>query len=252
MRAEIAEDEEPESARAKLAAALESYVSDPDERDWIEPRLAQLLALEDARRARPRDLFARLAALLRAASPSTGRSSSSSRTCSGRTRPARLSRVPPRLVAQPPALRGRARAPGAGSSGTRTGEPDSAATKLSLEPLSRRRDGRAPRRPRPRPPDELRRQVLDRAEGVPLYAVETVRMLLDRGLLEQHAGDYTGNRPVEALEVPETLHALVAARLDGLARSERRLLQDASVVGKTFARSARAGAACRRPTSTRC
>ncbi len=42
--------------------------------------------------------------------------------------------------------------------------------------------------------------------------------------------------PVEALEVPETLHALIAARLDGLAPAERRLLQDAAVLGKTFAR----------------
>ena len=37
-----------------------------------------------------------------------------------------------------------------------------------------------------------------------------------------------------ALEVPETLHALIAARLDGLGAEERRLLQDAAVLGKTF------------------
>jgi tetratricopeptide (TPR) repeat protein len=43
---------------------------------------------------------------------------------------------------------------------------------------------------------------------------------------------------VEQLEVPETLHALIAARLDGLEPRERRLLQDAAVLGKTFTRRA--------------
>jgi tetratricopeptide (TPR) repeat protein len=40
--------------------------------------------------------------------------------------------------------------------------------------------------------------------------------------------------PIETLEVPETLHALVAARLDGLTQDERRLVQDSAVLGKTF------------------
>ena len=39
---------------------------------------------------------------------------------------------------------------------------------------------------------------------------------------------------VESLEVPETLHALIAARLDTLSADERRVIQDASVLGKTF------------------
>ena len=54
-------------------------------------------------------------------------------------------------------------------------------TSLYLEPLSARGDGGAARRPRPGPAGEPARQILERAEGVPLYAVETVRMLLDRG-----------------------------------------------------------------------
>src|SRR5439155_25179198 len=39
---------------------------------------------------------------------------------------------------------------------------------------------------------------------------------------------------IETLEVPETLHALIAARLDGVSGEERRLLQDGAVLGKTF------------------
>lgn len=87
-------------------------------------------------------------------------------------------------------------------------------------------------------PQELRDQILARAEGVPLYAVETVRMLLDRGLLVQEGSVYRPLGPIETLEVPETLQALIAARLDGLSLDERRLLQDGAVFGKTFTRQA--------------
>ena len=45
-------------------------------------------------------------------------------------------------------------------------------------------------------PDELRDAILERAEGVPLYAVETVRMLLDRGLLAQEGNVYRPTGPV--------------------------------------------------------
>ena len=83
-------------------------------------------------------------------------------------------------------------------------------------------------------PDDLRERVLDRAEGVPLYAVETVRMLLDRGLLVRDGYVYRPTGPIEQLEMPETLHALVASRLDGLGDEERHLVQDGAVLGKTF------------------
>jgi tetratricopeptide (TPR) repeat protein len=83
-------------------------------------------------------------------------------------------------------------------------------------------------------PEMLRDQILARAEGVPLYAVETVRMLLDRGLLAADGPVYRPTGEIETLEVPETLHALIAARLDGVSPEERRLLQDSAVLGKTF------------------
>jgi tetratricopeptide (TPR) repeat protein len=83
-------------------------------------------------------------------------------------------------------------------------------------------------------PDDVRGQILDRAQGVPLYAVETVRMLLDRGLLAREGSVYSPTGPIESLEVPETLHGLIAARLDGLSPEERRVVQDGAVLGKTF------------------
>src|SRR5262249_1874047 len=86
-------------------------------------------------------------------------------------------------------------------------------------------------------PDELRTRILERSQGVPLYAIETVRMLLDRGALVAEGGAYRLTEDVPDLEVPEPLHALIAARLDGLPPEERRLVQEASVLGKTFTRS---------------
>ena len=92
-------------------------------------------------------------------------------------------------------------------------------------------------------PGELKERILARAEGVPLYAVETIRMLLDRGLLTREGGVYRATGDVGELDVPETLQGLIAARLDGLVPEERRLLQDASVLGKTFTREALAALA---------
>jgi tetratricopeptide (TPR) repeat protein len=63
-------------------------------------------------------------------------------------------------------------------------------------------------------------------------------MLLDRGTLAQQGNRYIVSGTVQDLEVPETLHALVAARLDNLDAGERSLLQDAAVLGISFSPSA--------------
>src|SRR5438093_12854124 len=59
-------------------------------------------------------------------------------------------------------------------------------------------------------------------------------MLLDRGLLRRDGDRFEPTGPIENLDVPETLHTLIQARLDGLTPEDRALLQDASVLGKTF------------------
>ncbi len=116
-------------------------------------------------------------------------------------------------------------------------------TSLYLEPLSQQAMEELLAGLVPGLPDTLREQILARAEGVPLYAVETVRMLLDRGALVQEGSVYRPVGEIGSLEVPETLHALIAARLDGLSPEERRLLQDAAVLGKTFTNDALAALA---------
>ena len=84
-------------------------------------------------------------------------------------------------------------------------------------------------------PEPAARTIVRRAEGIPLYAVETVRMLLNDGRLHLTDGRYQPVGDLSTLAVPETLHALIAARLDGLEPAERTLLQDASVIGLSFA-----------------
>jgi class 3 adenylate cyclase len=69
---------------------------------------------------------------------------------------------------------------------------------------------------------ELERAILERAGGNPLYAEEFVRLLADHGL----SPDETA--------LPDSVHALIAARLDTLSTERKGLLQDAAVLGKVF------------------
>jgi class 3 adenylate cyclase/tetratricopeptide (TPR) repeat protein len=237
MRAEIVEGEEAGSARDKLRAAVERYVEDPEEREWIEPRLAHLLGIGEGQAHERDDLFASWRVFFeRIADRSPAvlvfedihwADPSLLDFVEYLLEWSRNHRIFVLTLARPDLLE---RRPNFGA-GTRN------STTLSLEPLSQRAMEELMTGFVPGLPEELRAQILDRAEGVPLYAVETVRMLLDRGLLEREGDVYRPTGTIEALDVPETLHALIAARLDGLEPEERRLLQDASVLGKTFTKA---------------
>ena len=71
-------------------------------------------------------------------------------------------------------------------------------------------------------PAETQRALLEQAGGNPLYAEEFARLLADR------------NRPGERMQVPESVQALIAARLDTLPADRKSLLQHAAVLGKVF------------------
>ncbi len=83
-------------------------------------------------------------------------------------------------------------------------------------------------------PDQTVRAIVARADGIPLYAVETVRMLLSEGRLELRDGVFVPVGDLTSLAVPETLTALIAARLDALDPVDRTLAQDAAVLGQSF------------------
>jgi class 3 adenylate cyclase/tetratricopeptide (TPR) repeat protein len=86
-------------------------------------------------------------------------------------------------------------------------------------------------------PADTQAALLERAGGNPLYAEEFVRMLSDRGVLEQEGAVIRIATSAE-IPVPETIQALIAARLDTLSSERKSLLHAAAVVGKVFWASA--------------
>jgi tetratricopeptide (TPR) repeat protein len=91
-------------------------------------------------------------------------------------------------------------------------------------------------------PEHVARTLVQQSEGIPLYALEMVRGLIDRDVVIPHEGRYVIAPDVEqgldlsALDAPPSLQALIGARLDALAPAERQLVQDASVHGLAFSR----------------
>ena len=77
----------------------------------------------------------------------------------------------------------------------------------------------------------LKRLVAERASGNPLFLEECVASLVETGALEGEAGAYRFTRPTLALEMPPTVRATIASRIDRLRYEDKRLLQAASVVG---------------------
>ncbi len=83
-------------------------------------------------------------------------------------------------------------------------------------------------------PERAVRAIVERADGIPLYAVETVRKLVAEGRLVEADGVYAPAGDLSDLAVPETLQALIAARLDALEPDDRALVCDAAILGQSF------------------
>ena len=89
-------------------------------------------------------------------------------------------------------------------------------------------------------PDDARADLVRRADGVPLFAVETVRSLIDRDLVVPRGGQYVladaDRLDLDAVGAPASLHALISARLDTLTPEQRRVVDAGSVLGESFHR----------------
>ena len=83
-------------------------------------------------------------------------------------------------------------------------------------------------------PERLRAQILERAGGNPLYLEEVVRALLAAGVLVRDGSRGAAPRRPRRAQVPATLHGLLLARLDRLDAAERRVIQEAAVIGPRF------------------
>jgi class 3 adenylate cyclase/tetratricopeptide (TPR) repeat protein len=234
FRAEIAEDDSRALAQRRLDSCLATYVPDDAERRWIAPHLAGLIGLDPAPGGDRQEAFAAWRAFFQRVAESgttvlvfddlhwadAGLLDFIEYLVDG-------SAGWPILVvtlARPPLLDTRLDW-GAGRRNY---------IALHLDPLPPAAMAQLLGALAPGIPREAAERILDRAEGVPLYAVETLRMLVDRGELEAVDGTYQVRGGLERLAVPETLQALVAARLDGLDRPDRALIRDAAVLGQAF------------------
>jgi hypothetical protein len=234
-RAGIAETDDVATTRQRLTATLADYVPDEDERRWLEPMLGALLGIDEAPTGQREQLFAAWRTFFERVSdrgPTVMVFQDLQWADQGLLdfieHLLQWSRPHPILIVtlSRPELRDRRPTWGVDQRNFAALHLES----LSDDSVAQLLNGLVPGLP-----DAVLGQIVKRAEGVPLYAVETVRMLLDEGKLQEQDGTYRTAGDVSRLAVPATLHALINARLDGLPPEERSLLQDAAVLGQSFA-----------------
>ena len=235
MRAGIGEGADEETTRSRITATVAEHVPDAEERPLIEGALLQLLGVNDGR-TRERDVlyqawrsfFERLAEEnavvlvfedLQWADPGLLDFIDYLLQWSRGHRIYILTLARPELLDRRPMW-------GAGHRSF---------TSLGLGPLSNEEMAELLTGLIPGLPTDALREIVRRAEGVPLYAVEMIRMLVSEGrLVAGEDGSFQVAGEMLEIAVPETLHALIAARMDALPGEERGVLQDAAVLGLTF------------------
>ena len=79
---------------------------------------------------------------------------------------------------------------------------------------------------------EVKSLLVDRAEGNPFFLEEIVQTLVETGVLSGSRGRYRSAMPMSSVQVPPQVQAVIASRIDRLAPEQKRLLQEASVIGK--------------------
>ena len=241
----LTESDQGDIVASRLEATLEQFVVDAGERDWIRPRLATLLGTGQPSAFAREDLFAAWTtffervgegeiAVVLVIDDAQHADQGLLDFVDHLLETARagifvLALARPELLARRPTLGGRR------------------ATVVRLEPLAdddmrRLIDGLVVGLP-----DDVRDQLVDRADGIPLFAVETVRALIDRDAVVPQGGRYVPAPGVTldlaTVGAPASLQALVAARLDALSPEERRVVADASVLGAVFTRDGAAALA---------
>ena len=80
----------------------------------------------------------------------------------------------------------------------------------------------------------LTRKLIEKTQGNPFFIEECVRTLVERGALKGTAGDYRLVVPVDDIDIPFTVHGVLAERIDSLPRGDRKTLLCAAVIGPNF------------------
>jgi len=82
---------------------------------------------------------------------------------------------------------------------------------------------------------DLRELILDKAAGNPLFVEELTHNLLENGSIQVKGNQYALRENTSEIHVPDSIHAIIAARMDRLEQSLKRIMQVASVIGREFA-----------------
>ncbi len=234
-RAGLVETDDEATTRAKIAETIATHVPDEDERRWIEPALLTLLGVDAGGSGTGsaqlfgawRTFFERMAGTGTVALVFEDLHWADSGTLDFIDHLLEWSRSSPIYVvtlARPELLEKRSDW-GAGKRNF---------SSLYLEPLSEAAMRALLGGLVPGLPERAIASIVGRADGVPLYAVETVRMLLAEGKLTLEGERYVPAGDLTDLAVPETLTALIASRLDSLGPEDRALITDAAVLGQSF------------------
>jgi len=231
-RCGLLETDDERTTRAKVAETLAVHVADETERRWIESAILTLLGLEHGVGSEQlfsawRTFFERLAATGPVVMVFEDFHHADSGLIDFVDHMMEWSRNSPVMILTlaRPELIDRRPDWGAGKRSF---------TSLHLEPLSDSDMRTMLAGLVPGLPASAVRTIVERADGVPMYAVETVRMLVVEGKLVQEGGVYLPTGDLATLAVPETLTALIASRLDALDPADRALVQDAAVLGQNF------------------
>ena len=233
-RAGILETDPDDVAGAKLDDALQTHVADPDDRAWIKPRASAVLGIGDAPPGDRAELDAAVRAFFEGVSTlgttvlvfedlhwadTALLDFVDELTDWWRDRPILII-----TLARPDLLDKR---PTWGTG--RQGVISSTLGILKDDEMTELVRGTVPGLP-----DSAVETIVERAAGVPLYAVELLRSLISQGDLEGEDGVYRVLGDIGETPVPESLQAVIGARLDRLDPEDRALIQDAAVLGQFF------------------
>ena len=83
-------------------------------------------------------------------------------------------------------------------------------------------------------PSDLQRFIQTKVEGNPFYLEEVINALIESETLIKDNGNWKLTRPMHEANIPSTIQGVIAARLDGLERDMKRVIQEASVIGRAF------------------
>jgi class 3 adenylate cyclase len=234
QRGGITEGEDPGKARTKLRAMVAEFVPSEDDQRWIEPRLAAVIGLAPNPPGDRSEHFAALRAFFQAiAEKGTAlmvfedlhwadeglldfieelveRTTSSPILVLGLARPDLLERRPTWVASRKRSL-------------------SMHLSRLDDESIGQLVAGLAPGLP-----ETMVSRVVARAAGVPLHAVEFIRMLLNTGQLVREGDGFVFSGEDAEIPIPDSVSAIIGARIDRLGGEAQEILRDASVLGLTF------------------